>query len=65
VRAASDTTDLTVEQRAQLAYALTVIRSTQTLRGWTQERDPTFKLVKRRRGRIEQVWHLAGAHVNT
>jgi len=62
--AASDTTGLTVEERARLAYALTVIRSTQTLHGWSQERNP-LKLIKRRRGRIEQVWHLAGASITT
>lgn len=61
----TDTADLTVEQQAKLAYALTVIRSNQSLRGWSQYRMPAtgeptlIRLVKHNRhGRIQQTWDL-------
>lgn len=55
----TDVTDLTAEQKAKLAYALSMIRDTQTLAGWSQYRAPktgALGLVKRRRGVIQQVY---------
>jgi len=61
----TDTTDLTTEQKAKLAYALAVIRSSQSLRGWSQFRLPeagspqVLRLLKRSKdGRLAQVYHV-------
>lgn len=60
---ATDTTGLTPEQRAKLAYALTMIRSRQTLRKWTQDRTPdtgtphTIRLLRRdKKGKLQEVY---------
>lgn len=61
----TDTRDLTTEQKAKLAYALAVIRSNQSLRGWSQYRLPetgnpqVLRLMKRSKdGRLAQVYHV-------
>jgi len=60
----TNTDGLTVEQQGNLAYALGVLRATCGLQGWKQYRAPstgtprTLRLLKRRRGKIEQVWDL-------
>jgi hypothetical protein len=61
---ATDTRGLTVEQRAKLAYALAIIRHTQSLRGWSQYRMPangevhTLRLLKRVRGKVALVYSV-------
>jgi hypothetical protein len=60
----TNTDGLTVEQQGNLSYALTVLRKQGGLRGWAQYRSPstgtprTLRLLKKRRGKIEQVWNL-------
>lgn len=68
---ATDTRDLTVDQQARLAYVLTIIRSTQSLRGWSQYRHPpqgephTVRLLKRVRGRLVQVYNISERDART
>lgn len=62
----SDTTDLTVEQQAKLAFALTILRNTMRdrLQGWSQLRYPaegephTIRLVKYKNGKLQQAYDI-------
>ena len=62
---ATDTSDLTGDQRARLAFALELIRATQgDVRGWSQHRIPAdgtphyLYLQRWRHGKIEQVYYV-------
>jgi hypothetical protein len=59
----TDTTGLTAEQKAKLAYALTLIRERQgRLRGWTQDRTGTpphtIRLLRRSKGKLQEVYEV-------
>ena len=66
----TDTTDLTVQQKAKLAFALTILREEQGIRGWHQWRHPEkgepqiLRLVRLSHGRIQQTWELDDARTH-
>jgi hypothetical protein len=49
---------LNIEQKAKLAYALAIIRESQSLRRWTQRRfgDEVRLLRRDGRGRLQEVY---------
>jgi len=62
---ATDTADLTIDQKAKLAAAIVVIRETQgSLKGWSQFRVPALGnpyvlfLLKRRKGKLIEAYHV-------
>lgn len=61
---ATETTGLTKEQRAKLAYVLEVIRLEQgSTRKWTQYRngDVLYLLRRNRAGRLQEAYHVCQA----